>query len=164
MSQFKTATSDHFRNRTHRYSALPVKDVLKIRMKDLGLKNSDMQRALNYPHPNVIAMMKSGSMRLPASKVIAAAQLLQVDPTFLLGKVIAENDPALWDVISSLMGKQLITVNELAMVKLMRQGLGGHDIDLTQSPNLTRAIAPHLMAIAEREKAATQATIERHDK
>ena len=78
-----------------RYTALPVKDVLKIRMKALGLRNTDMQRALGYPMPNVISMMKTGSMKPPANKVLAIAEMLKVDPVFLLRKVIAENEPAL---------------------------------------------------------------------
>jgi hypothetical protein len=94
----------NYRMRDPRFTALPVKDILKIRMDDLGIKNPDMQRALDYPKPNVIAMMRGGSMRLPASKALVAARLLELDPVFLLSKVIAENDPALWDAISAVMG------------------------------------------------------------
>jgi hypothetical protein len=94
----------NYRMRGPRFTALPVKDILKIRMDDLGIKNPDLQRALDYPKPNVIAMMRGGSMRLPASKALVAARLLELDPVFLLSKVIAENDPALWDAISAVMG------------------------------------------------------------
>lgn len=164
MTTCKAATTESYRASSHRYSALPVKDVLRTRMKDLNLKNVDLQKALDYPFPNVIAMMRSGAMRLPANKVIVIAQLLQVDPIFLLGKVIAENDPALWDVISTLLGKQLVTGNELALITWVRQGLDGHDINLAASPGLTRVITPHLVAMAERETAKVQATIRRKDK
>lgn len=156
--------NESLRVRTHRFTALPVKDVLKIRMKDLGITNQVLQKALGYPMPNVIAMMKTGSMRLPASKAVVAAELLEIDPTFLLSKVIAENDPALWDAISAVMGDHLVTAKEMALLNLVRQGLDGHDVDLIQSPGLTQAITPHLENIVERENALAQAVISRDDK
>ena len=92
------AITRNFRMRDPRFTGLAVKDILRIRMDDLGIKNPDLQRALGYAKPNVIAMMRSGTMSLPPSKALVAAQLLELDPVFLLNKVIAENDPALWDV------------------------------------------------------------------
>lgn len=163
MTQSKKQATENFRERDHRFTALPVKDVLRIRMKDLGIKNQQLQRALCYPTPNVIAMMKTGSMRLPSNKVPAAAQLLQVDPKFLLAKVIAENDPELWDVIESLLGDQLITVNEMDLIALVRQRLDGHDVSLAQSPDFVQAITPCLTAIVHRENALAQAAIKRTD-
>lgn len=155
-----TTTRD-FRARDHRLTGLPVKDVLKIRMKDLGLKNPQLQKALGYPSANVIAMMKTGSMRLPSNKVPAAAELLQVDPKFLLAKSIAESDSELWDVIASLLGDQLITANEMALINLVRQGLNGHDVSLAQSPAFVAALQPALNEIVARESALAQAAINR---
>lgn len=163
MNKAITETSQTFRERDHRFTALPVKDVLKIRMKDLGIRNTDLQKALGYPMANVIAMMKSGSMRLPANKAVVTAQLLQVDPVFLLSKVIAESDPELWDVISALLGNQLVTANELALIKLVRQGLDGHDVNLAESPGFTDAAGPALKVILERQNALAQAAKNRTD-
>lgn len=157
-----TATNT-FRERDHRFTALPVKDILKIRMKELGIKNPELQTALGYPAPNVIAMMKSGTMRLPATKAPATAALLKVDPVFLLAKVLAENDAALWEVIESLLGTQLVSANEMALINLIRQGLDGHDVNLAQSPVFVRAIKPQLAAIAKRETALVQAAINRQE-
>ena len=115
MSAFPPLTPNHdditlnFRRCDPRFTVLPVKDILKIRMHDLGIKNPDMQRALGYPRPNVIAMMRNGNMSLLPSKALVAAQLLELDPVFLLNKVIAENDPALWDAISVVMPEYLNT-------------------------------------------------------
>jgi hypothetical protein len=170
MSSFPPSPPNHdgitlnFRMRDPRFTALPVKDILKIRMDDLGIKNPDLQRALEYPKPNVIAMMRSGTMRLPASKALVAAQLLELDPVFLLNKVIAENDPALWDAISAVMPEYLITKNELAVINLLRQRLGGHDVDLAALPAFVEAVAPVLKATLDRENALTQAAIDRIDK
>ena len=113
-------------------------------MKDLDIKNVDLQKVLDYAKPNVIAMMKSGSMQLPANKVCDAARALQLDPVFLLGKVIAENDPALWDVISTLLGKQLVTANEMELINHVRRCLDGHDINLMLEPGFVNAVSSHV--------------------
>ena len=154
----------NYRMRNPRFTALPVKDILKIRMDDLSIKNPDLQKALGYSKPNVIAMMRGGTMRLPASKVLIAAQLLKLDPVFLLNKVISENDPALSDAISSVMGEHLMTKNELALIHMVRQGLDGHDVNLIESPTFVEAVAIALKATLERENALTQAALERIDK
>lgn len=132
-------------------------------MKELGLKNPTLQKALGYPMPNVIAMMKGGTMRLPITKVPAAAALLQVDPIFLLSKVIAENDAELWEVIAAHMGNLLVTQSEMELIKLVRRGLNGHDVNLTQSVDFVCLIEPALAAIARRESALSQAVINRKD-
>lgn len=152
------------RMRDPRFTALPVKDILKIRMDDLGIKNPDLQKALGYAKPNVIAMMRSGTMNFPASKTLVAARLLVLDPVFLLSKVIAENDPALWDAISAVMGEYLMTKNELALINMVRQGLDGLDVNLAESPAFIQGVAQELKATLDRENALTQAAIERMDK
>lgn len=146
-----------------RFTALPVKDVLKIRMKDLGLRNTDLQKALDYPMPNVISMMKTGSMNLPANKVLIAAKILKVDPVFLLRKVIAENDPALSDAIYSVLDQHLVTKNELALLRYFRYRLDGHDVNLTALPKFLQANDPVLEVIKATETAHATAAIERND-
>ena len=146
-----------------RFTALPVKDVLKIRIKDLGLRNADLQNALGYPTPNVISMMKTGSMNLPASKVVITAKMLKVDPIFLLRKVITENDPALWESISSVLDQHLVTKNELALLRYVRYHLDGHDVNLAESPEFLQAADPVLAVIKAAETAFAIATIERND-
>jgi hypothetical protein len=146
-----------------RFTALPVKDVLKIRIKDLGLRNADLQKALGYPMPNVISMMKTGSMNLPASKVLITAKMLKVDPVFLLRKVISENDPALWDSISAVLDQHLVTKNELALLRYVRYHLDGHDVNLAEAPGFLQAADPVLAVIKAAETALATAAIERND-
>ena len=146
-----------------RFSSLPVKDLLKIRMKDLGVRNTDLQIALGYPMPNVIAMMKTGSMKLPANKVLIAAQMLKVDPVFLLRKVIAENDPALWDAVAAILDQHLVTKSELALLRYVRYRLDGHNVDLTKTPEFMQAVDPVLDAIKNAESALAAAAISRND-
>lgn len=156
----KKPVKDH-RTRTHRFSRLPVKDVLCIRMNELGIRNVDMQLALGYAKPNVIAMIKSGTMRLPEEKALLAAKVLELDPVDLLGKVISENDPKLWDAIKSVMGRQLVSANELALIEHIRAELDGFDADLTTKPVVMQALLPSLHAVRDREEALAKAGVER---
>lgn len=156
-----TVPAKSFRARTHHYSGLPVKTILSQRMRELGLKNADLQLALDYSAPNVIAMLRNGAMRLPPKKVGAVAKLLELDPVFLLGKVIAESDAELWAVISSLMGKQLVTANELALIKFVRSESDGHDINLLASPCFVKNTTQEVKSLLTRKKALMQAVLER---
>lgn len=150
-----------FREREHRYSKMPVKDLLTIRMDELGLQNADLQVALDYPAPNVISMMKTGSMRLPENKVTEAADILQLDRAFLLRKVMLENNSRLWDVIDKVLGPKVVSANEQALLELLRKELDGHDVELTSHPEFIQAIAPILKSIAKREDELAKATLKR---
>jgi hypothetical protein len=54
--------------------------------------------------------------------------------------------------------------NELAVINMFRQGLGGHDVDLAALPAFVEAVAPVLKATLDRESALTRAAMERIDK
>ena len=159
----KATTTHESRVPDHRFTSLPVRDILKIRMKDLGLKNVNLQKILGYPAPNVISMMKGGTMRVPESKAIKIADALQLDRIFLLGKVMAENSPELWGAVSTVLGDRLVTTNELALINVIRAALDGHDVNLAQSPGFMQSLIPALKAIVERQKALATAALERLD-
>jgi hypothetical protein len=108
-------------------------------------------------------MIKMGSMRLPEGKGIETADLLKVDRTFLLGKVISENNPELWDAITTIMGDRLVTANELALIKFVREGLDGHDTDLMGTYDIGKTVAPLLADAFKRESALAQAALDRTD-
>jgi hypothetical protein len=153
--------SSQVTSKLQRYSSFPVKHLLTLRMQDLGIKNVDLQKFLGYPRPNVIAMIKSGAMKLPEAKVVEVADLLKVDRTFLLAKVIAENSPDLWAAISTVMADRLVTENEIELLGAIRAELGGHDVRLTKSDEVMRALVPALKKVFEREDASVAAELER---
>lgn len=163
MKKTTPKTAENFRQHDHRFSALPLRDVLKIQMKNLGIKNVDLQKILGYPMPNVIAMIKNGTMRLPEGKAIQVADTLKLDRTFLLGKVISENNAELWNAITTVMGDRLVSASELALVQLVRQALDGHDVNLAESPDFVQLITPALKGILDRQNALTQAALNRTD-
>jgi hypothetical protein len=150
-----------FREREHRYSALTVQEILRIRMEELGVKNVDLSSFLGYKMPNVIAMMKAGTMRLPANKAEDVARILQLEPTFFLMKVIAENDADLADVISRVMGRKMVSENEFNLLKFVREALKGFDVDLCSDKDFTQAVSPVLKSISEREDQVKKASIAR---
>jgi len=153
-------SKDH-RERQHRFSKLLVKDLITLRMSELGMKNTELAAALDYPMPNVVAMMKSGSMRIPEGKVIQAADALQVDRAMLLRKVLTENNATLWDVIDKVVGPKIVTENERALLVLVRDKLDGLEIDLTKSEAFVQAVSPVLEGIVKRETAVNEAAIKR---
>lgn len=154
-----------YKTREHRFTKLPVRDILKVRMADLEVKNIELARLMGYPTGNVIAMMKSGSMRLPVNKVGIVAKTLNLDPVFLLGKLIEENDAGMWAAIKSVMGNnRLLTENEGFFLDMVRETLEGHDIDLVGCGELLQATKPILKSIAKRQHEVIKAAKERIDR
>lgn len=149
-----------FKEREHRFTDLPFKDVLTIRMHEFGIKNVELQRKLEFPMPNVVAMMKKGGMRLPISKAKMAADMLQLDPVFVLRKLLSEGNLADWEVINSVIGEQLVSANEVATIEWVREQLGGHDVLLTEESEYTEALRPVFLAIKNREADKTKSTLE----
>lgn len=123
-----------FRERVHRISKLPVKDVLRIKMDELGIKNIDLQKRLGFPTPNVISMMKSGTMRVPIQHAVSVAEYLEIDKLGFLRKVVEENDPLLWDAMQLATGSTLgLTRNESNLLSFIRTSMDGFDPDLTKN-------------------------------
>lgn len=123
-----------FRERLHRISSMPVKDVLQTRMFELGIKNIDLQKHLGLPSPNVISMMKKGTMRLPIQYATKVANYLEVDKLAFLRKVVEENDPAVWDALHEAVSNSIpLSSNELKFIKITRAGLDGFDVDLSNN-------------------------------
>ena len=150
-----------YKRRDHRMSKLPFKDVLTMQMDKLGIRNVDLASALGYPMPNVIAMIKKGSMRLPENKIADAARVLQLDPAFLMRKVVEENNPSLWDLIESTTGKSLVSENEMKLIDLVREALDGHDIDATKSAALTQSLVSNIHKLRDKVANENVATLER---
>lgn len=156
----KPAKPDH-RSREHRFSKLPFRDVMKITMEEKNIGNVEMQLALGYAKPNVIAMIKSGSMNMSEHKALAVAKVLDLPPLFVLKKLVLEKNPALWDAIEAVMAKQMVLPSELALLDVVRKELDGLDVDLTECPEFNQAVLPALRAIAQRKLAETRATLDR---
>jgi hypothetical protein len=123
----------------------PVHEILRQRMHDLpGLTNAEIARVLGFPRPNVVAMILRGRMRLPLSRLPALARVLEVDPIWLLRVTLNEYEPAVWQVIESVVGSDaLLSARERALIDFVRDHAGGTDPDLLEASSLREQIKLH---------------------
>lgn len=149
------------KEKTRQVSNMPFKDYLRLRMDEAGLSNVDLAEAIGYPRGNVIAMMKSGDMRLPLNKVKPTAKALGVDPVVLFQKVITETDIGLWETIQDIVGDHVVSANEQALIDFVRKELDGHDVNLMKRPEFVQTATTVIREIVEREKAMSDATLTR---
>lgn len=108
----------------------PVKELISVQAERLGLENPDIARALGYPSPNVISMLKSGAMRLPINKIARAAAVFKIDPLYLAMCVDAENDLGLTEILNSVTKRTNITLNEEKLIIKMRKIAEELDFDM----------------------------------
>jgi hypothetical protein len=142
-----------------RMSALPTHEYLTLRIAESGKTNTEIAEEVGYPRPNVIAMLKTGGMRLPLNKVGPMARALGIDPVFLLEKVLTETSPELWDALRSVIGDRLVTENEIKTIQFMRKELNGFDANVIGYKEFTDAMRDGLRAISAHEKAVSNASI-----
>lgn len=142
-----------------RISDLPVKQLLAVKFAETGLSNAELANKLGYESQNIISMLKAGSMRVPVNKVAVLAVVANIDPVFLLEKVMTETQPEVWDALKSIIGNQLLTKKEMALVDHIRATLNGVEVDLMDE-HVTRAIDPVLASLKKRESALISAAVE----
>jgi len=141
-----------FREREHRISGLSVKEIMRIKMYELNIKNVDLQRHLGFPTPNVISMMKNGTMRVPIQHAPKIAALFEIDKLFFVRKVVEENDPALWDALESCLGFGFsATTNENKLLSSIRKELDGHDPDLTKNEEFISGLQVLIAKVVKQE-------------
>jgi len=142
-----------------RISDLPVKQLLAVKFAETGLSNAELANKLGYESQNIISMLKAGSMRVPINKVAVLAEVTDIDPVFLLEKVMNETQPEVWDALKTIIGNQLLTTKEMALIDHIRASLNGVEVDLTDD-SVTRALDPVLSTLKKREAALINAAVE----
>ncbi len=160
-SNLAVSETRNFREQKHNVTNFPVKDILKERMAELGIKNQDLQKALGYREANVIAMMRNGSMRLPPKYAPLVATMLKVDKAAFMEKVMEEFDPVMWGAVKSIFKKRVISNNEMANIETMREMLDGLDINFNASQEFIASLKPVIEQLvkAEREKLSATLTL-----
>ena len=112
---------------------VPVHLYLSRLIDDAEFTNVEIARHLGYERPNIIAMMRTGTMKIPVSKVPALARVLGLDPLSLLQRVLTEYDSSFWETIHDVLGPATVTPNELALVSMLREQVGGMNPDLVNN-------------------------------
>jgi hypothetical protein len=131
---------------------LPLHTFLHRHIQSLpGLTNVEIARVLGYPKPNVVAMMLTGSMKVPINKVPALAQALELDPLALLRRVMTAYAPEMWDTFESVIGEdRLITTNEARLLQHVRDHLGAEDVALLDDPKFEPELTKLLLSALDR--------------
>ena len=111
---------------------MPLHTYLHRRVREMPeLTNVKISQALGYDRPNVVAMMFTGSMKVPVNKVPALAKVLELDSVALLRRVMLANCPEIWETLEQVVGKSsLTTTNEVALIEEIRDLLGSDDVPL----------------------------------
>ena len=121
---------------------LPLHMFLHRRLKQLAdVKNVDVARALDYPKPNVVAMIFSGSMKLPLDKVPAMARALELDNAALLRRALEEYYPGVLPIIEEALGRTaMLTTNQRDLLAFCDAQLDGEDVPLVSDPSFRAAL------------------------
>lgn len=126
------------------HKKLSVAEYIDLQIAISGVSQKEIADALDYENPNVITMFKQGKTKLPINKVGPLAKVLGVDAVHLLRLVMTEYCPDTWQAIQHLIGKSLITTNEMEIIEVVRKTCGAVDLELKD-----RAERSALAAIVE---------------
>lgn len=83
-----------------------------------------------FPQPNVLAMIKRGTTKLPLERVPALAKALECDPGHLFIMAVEQRDSALATTLQKVFGSH-VTQNEIAWLKAIRDASDHTDPSLT---------------------------------
>lgn len=119
--------------------------ISRLMDEKVDLTNVEVARHLGYARPNVIAMLRTGSMKLPLTKVKPLAEILGIEPASLLQRTLMEYDSELWGTLQSILGGSVITTHELALISEVRRLSGGMDPDLAHD----QRFLPRFLALVQ---------------
>ena len=125
------------------YADTRLASYLKIRILELKAKKSQIEIAsiAGFPNPNMLAMLKNGSSKLPIDRVPGLAKALDCDPKLLcllaLAQIFGDTTER---VIREIFGT-IVSRNEVVWLDAIRQASGGSDPTLTaKSRTIVRGI------------------------
>lgn len=135
-----------------------MKELIAVHQERIGYKNMELAQRLGYPSPNVISMLKAGTMRLPIGKINQVAEVLHIDPLYLAMCVDAESNYELTPLLDTISKRTAITFNEETLIRKLRQVSDGLDVNLDEYPQELAAMlaAFDSMVSKERDKHAEE--------
>ena len=63
-------------------------EIIAARRTELAMTQTELARALGLKHPNFISMVEGKKSQLPLSRVLQVAEVLEMDPTWFVEKVL----------------------------------------------------------------------------
>jgi transcriptional regulator with XRE-family HTH domain len=92
----------------------------------------EIAQEIGYEKPNMISMFKRGEAKVPLEKIPQLARAINVDPAHLLRMALQQYNPEFYKVIGLILdNKDIVTENEVAVIKEIRKLTGERDIHLT---------------------------------
>lgn len=113
-----------------------------------------------YTNSNIIAMFKAGKTKVPLVAIPALSQSLNVDPGYFLRLAMTEYMPEAWEALESILdSSSLVTKDEVALVKIIREGAGGRPIT-ADDPSNRKDLGRLAQVMADRDQAKAQAAVD----
>lgn len=104
-----------------------VCDFLAERLAQSSKTQREIATECGFEYPNIIAMFKMGTTKIPLIHVGPLAKALDADPAHFLRVVMTEYMPETWDGIENIMHGCILTANELELVRLFRTATDDKD-------------------------------------
>lgn len=112
---------------------MPVDKLVVTAMDYRGMKNVDLYKQLDYPNPNVISMLRNGTMKLPPNKVGAFCRALGLDPLWVALCIDEEFDFGLKQMLKDVCQRSMVTTeNEGRLLMAIREAANFNAINLEQ--------------------------------
>lgn len=115
------------------YAGTALAEFLDRRILELKPRKSQSEIAIEagFPNVNVLSMCKSGATKVPFDRIPALAEALEVDPRVLLGLALQQSWGSTWAKAIEQILEIVVTPNEAAWIREMRDASGNTDPALT---------------------------------
>lgn len=103
-------------------------ELITARQAELQLTEADLASSIGYDKGVIVAMIKSGAIKLPVTKIPALAMALELEASTLLVLAIKEGSPELLKLIEQVWGPLDLTPAEARLVQTCRTLAGGRTV------------------------------------
>jgi transcriptional regulator with XRE-family HTH domain len=102
----------------------PLHQILARRIDESGLTQREIASALGYNRSNLVAMIKSGKMRIPISKIPNLADVLGIDRVELMRRALAEYQPEVLETLNQML-QEVVSESERRLLGELRKMING---------------------------------------
>ena len=125
------------------YAGTRLAKFIETRVLELRPNKSQIEIATEagYVNPNMLAMIKNGSTKLPLDRVPSVAKALECDPKLLFKLALEQSGGAMTAVAVEAIFGTIVTRNEVVWLEEIRDASGHSDPNLTsRSRTALRAV------------------------
>ncbi|WP_426034611.1 XRE family transcriptional regulator [Cypionkella sp. TWP1-2-1b2] len=125
------------------YAGTRLAKFIETRVLELRPRKSQIEIATEagYVNPNVLAMIKNGSTKLPLDRVPSVAKALECDPKLLFKLALEQSGGAMTAVAVEAIFGTVVTRNEVVWLEEIREASDHSDPNLTaRSRRVLRAV------------------------